>query len=52
MLALVLSLSLAVPVSAASVGDAASPYAESIARLTERGVIRGDGTALTTRRIP
>ena len=44
MLALVLSLSLAVPVSAAAVDDAASPYAESIARLTERGVIRGDGT--------
>ena len=43
-LAAAVSLSLAVPASAASVSDASGTYAESIQRLAEEGIIRGDGT--------
>lgn len=42
-LATAISLSLAVP-AAAAVSDASGTYAESIQRLAEEGVIRGDGT--------
>jgi len=40
-LAMALSVSLAAPVAAA---EPAVPYAESIQALTDRGVIKGDGT--------
>ena len=40
-LAMALSVSLAVPVAAA---ESAAPYAESVQALTDRGVIKGDGT--------
>ena len=43
-LALAMSLSLAAPVSAASLSDVAGPYAQSIEALAEKGVIKGDGT--------
>ena len=43
-LALAMSLSLAAPVSAASLSDVAGPYAQSIEALAEKGIIKGDGT--------
>lgn len=43
-LALAMSLSLAAPVSAVSLSDAAGPYAQSIEALADKGIIKGDGT--------
>lgn len=43
-LALAMSVTLAAPVSAASLSDAAGPYAQSIEALAEKGIIKGDGT--------
>ena len=43
-LALAMSVTLAAPVSAASLADVEGPYAQSIEALAEKGVIKGDGT--------
>ena len=43
-LALAMSVTLAAPVSAASLSDVAGPYAQSIEALAEKGIIKGDGT--------
>lgn len=47
-LALAMSVTLAAPVSAASLADVEGPYARSIESLAEKGIIKGDGT----RRLP
>lgn len=43
-LALAMSVTLAAPVSAASLADVEGPYAQSIEALAEKGIIKGDGT--------
>ncbi len=43
-LALAMSVTLAAPVSAASLADVEGPYARSIESLAEKGIIKGDGT--------
>lgn len=43
-LALAMSVTLAAPVSAASLADVEGPYAQSIESLAEKGIIKGDGT--------